>query len=74
MERFWLEYDRHRWRFKDLREFILWYNRIHGALWLEIGGTLSDAFIRKTSEELLFGLILSISEKNEKGGITDGFK
>ena len=44
VERFWLEYDRHRWRFKDIHEFISWYNnRIHGALWIEIGETPEDA-------------------------------
>ncbi len=72
MERFWLEYDRYRRRFKDIREFILWYNnRIHGALWIEIGETPSDAFVRKTSEESLLELFFSISEKNDKGGLSN---
>ena len=45
VERFWREYDRHRWRFKDIHEFIVWYNnRIHGALWLEMGETPEDAY------------------------------
>ena len=37
VERFWHEYDRHRWRFLSMHEFIVWYNnRMHGALsgWL----------------------------------------
>ena len=75
VERFWLEYDRHRWRFEDLHEFISWYNnRIHGALWIEIGETPFEAFIRKAPEESLLGLFFSISAKNEKGGRNDGFK
>ena len=38
IERFWLEYDRHRWRFDGILEFVSWYNnRIHGAPWIEMG-------------------------------------
>ena len=33
VERFWLEYDRHRWRFATLEEFIDFANDLlHGAL------------------------------------------
>ena len=40
LERFWYEYDKHRFSFEDIQQFIDWYNaRIHGALWLEIGET-----------------------------------
>ena len=75
VERFWLEYDRHRWRFDKIYDFILWYNnRIHGALWLEMGETPSEAFLRKAPKESLLGLFFSISKKNEKGGISDVFK
>ena len=36
LERLWREYDKHRWRFKILNEWIKWYNnRLHGALKLE---------------------------------------
>jgi len=48
IERFWYEYDKHRWRFDSLNEFINWYNNlIHGALWLEIGENPKNAFERK---------------------------
>ena len=48
LERFWLEYDRHRWNFDTIDEFLAWYNnRIHGSLWLQIGENPSEAFIRK---------------------------
>jgi transposase InsO family protein len=59
IERFWYEYDRHRWRFNTLEEFIRWYNnRLHGALWLEIGETPDDALIRKLPPESLLGLFM----------------
>ena len=33
LERHWREYDRHRWRFKTLKEYMTWYNRrLHGVL------------------------------------------
>lgn len=55
IERFWLEYDRHRWRFASLEEFIDFANGlIHGALWdLE---TPREAFQRKLPPEALLGL------------------
>jgi transposase InsO family protein len=66
VERFWLEYDRHRWRFSSMDEFIEWYNRrIHGSLWLEIGENPNDAFIRKAPPESLLGLFLSLPPGGE---------
>ena len=36
LEHHWLEYDRHRWRFKTLKEGRVWYNRrLHGGLNLD---------------------------------------
>src|SRR3989344_5988712 len=33
LERLWHEYDKHRWRFRSLKEWIDWYNdRLHGAV------------------------------------------
>lgn len=57
LERLWLEYDRHRWRYSDICEFINWYNnRMHGALWMEIGECPKDAVIRKSQPESILGL------------------
>ena len=57
IERLWLEYDRHRWRFSSLDEFISWYNsRIHGALWVDIGETPEEAVYRKLQPEAIIGL------------------
>ena len=57
LERLWYEYDRHRWRFATLREFIEWYNgEIHDALWLEMFETPKAAFQRKLPVEVLLGL------------------
>jgi len=54
VERFWLEYDRHRWRFNNTHEFVSWYNsRILGTLWLELCETTKKTFIRKAPEESL---------------------
>jgi len=48
VERFWLEYAHHRWRFSPIHEFVGWYNhRIHGSLCLKSGENPHDAFIRK---------------------------
>ena len=48
LERFWYEYDRHRFSFENIQQFIDWYNaRIHGALWLEIGEKPKEAFVRE---------------------------
>jgi putative transposase len=66
LERFWLEYDRHRWRFESLESFLLWYNnRIHGALDYFNGETPEEAFIRKSPPEAILGRFL-------KGGDWDG--
>jgi len=57
IERLWLEYDRHRWRFKTLKAWIEWYNnRLHGALDLQNAETPSEAFIRKLQPESIIGL------------------
>jgi len=57
LERHWLEYDRHRFRFDSIHEYADWYNRrIHGALWVEIGESPEEAFLRKLPQESLLGL------------------
>lgn len=57
LERLWYEYDKHRWKFKTLKEFIDWYNdRIHGSLDLKYGETPNEAFIRKLRPESGLGL------------------
>lgn len=55
VERWWYEYDKHRWRYRTLQEFLDWYNdQIHDALQeLE---TPREAFQRKLPEEVLLGL------------------
>jgi transposase InsO family protein len=59
LERLWLEYDRHRWRFATLSEFIEWYNgQIHGALWIETFETPQEAWQRKMPPDVLLGLHL----------------
>ena len=66
LERLWYEYDRHRWRYATLREFIEWYNdQIHDALWLEMYETPREAFQRKLPTEVLLGLHL---RQVESGG------
>ena len=66
LERLWYEYDRHRWRYATLREFIEWYNdQIHDALWLEMYETPGEAFQRKLPTEVLLGLHL---RQVESGG------
>ena len=65
LERLWYEYDKHRWRFKTLQEWINWYNnRLHGALNLEWAETPNEAFIRKMPPESLIGLMFN--EKRKK--------
>lgn len=62
LERFWLEYDKHRWTFGSLDEFIVWYNRrLHGALWLEIGECPDDAVWRKNQPGSILGLLWGMS-------------
>jgi len=64
LERLWYEYDRHRWRFSTLQEWIDWYNnRLHGALNLEWAETPNEAFIRKMPPESLIGLMFNESAK-----------
>jgi putative transposase len=57
LERLWYEYDKHRWRYATLSEFIDWYNdQIHDALWAELFETPREAFQRKLPPEVLLGL------------------
>jgi len=57
LERFWQEYNRHRWRFDKLEDFLDWYNaRLHGALRLDWAETPNEAFIRKRRPENILGL------------------
>jgi putative transposase len=59
LERLWREYNRHRWRFTKLEEFIDWYNdQVHGALRREWFETPKEAFVRKLPTETLLGLHL----------------
>lgn len=62
LERLWYEYDKHRFSFGSIDEFISWYNnRIHGALWLEIGERPEEAFWRKLPPESLLGLFMGMN-------------
>ncbi len=64
LERLWYEYEKHRFSFDSINEFIEWYNnRIHGALWLEIGERPEEAFIRKLPPENLLGLFMKMNEE-----------
>jgi len=61
VERFWLEYDRHRFRFNTIEEFASWYNnRMHGALLMDIGETPNEAVVRKLPPEAKLGLFLML--------------
>ena len=58
IERHWLEYNKHRWRFKTLKEYMAWYNhRLHGALNLDWAETPEQAFVRKMLPESMVGLM-----------------
>jgi len=58
LERLWREYNKHRWRFSSLQEWIDWYNnRLHGALKLEWAETPTEAFQRKLRPECLVGMM-----------------
>ena len=58
LERHWLEYDRHRWRFDSLKEYMVWYNRrLHGGLDLDFGECPDKAFVRKMRPESMVGLM-----------------
>lgn len=62
LERFWYEYDKHRWRFESLQSFLSWYNdRLHGALWLEIAETPNEAVVRKLQPASLLGWFMGWS-------------
>ncbi|MGI0053628.1 MAG: hypothetical protein ACREC5_03560 [Thermoplasmata archaeon] len=66
LERLWYEYDRHRWRFATVEEFIDWYNdQIHDGLWVEMYETPKEAFQRKLPPEVLLGLHLRRIESVE---------
>lgn len=62
LERLWREYDRHRWRYATLAEFIDVYNHaIHGSLWdMECP---AEAFQRKLPPETLLGLHEQLIER-----------
>ena len=63
LERLWFEYDRHRWRFESIDDFINWYNRrLHGALWLEIGETPEEAIMRKNQPGSILGLFWRMNQ------------
>ena len=56
LERLWLEYDRHRWRFESIEAFLKWYNnRIHGALDYINAETPQEAFLRRSPPEAILG-------------------
>lgn len=53
VERRWLEYDRHRWRFNSFEEWTQWHNnRLTTALDIEHYETPNDAFLRKLPNTL----------------------
>ncbi len=63
LERCWYEYDRHRWRFGSIDEFIAWYNaRLHGDLLVAIGECPGEAVYRKLQPGILLGLFMGWSE------------
>lgn len=69
LERLWLEYDRHRWRFPSFDEWKNWYNnRLHGALKLEWGETPNEAFVRKMPPESMLGLFFR-RNSGRRGGL-----
>jgi putative transposase len=59
LERLWLEYDRHRWRFGSLEAWIAWNNdQIHESLWIERFETPTEAWQRKMPIEVQLGQFL----------------
>ena len=61
IERLWLEYDRHRWRFSSMQEFLDWSNdQVHDELWIDdelgIYETPVEALQRKLPQEVLLHL------------------
>ena len=64
VERRWYEYDKHRWRFKTLQEWIDWHNeRLTTALDIEHYETPNEAFVRKLPN--LAGLFWRLTENGE---------
>lgn len=56
-ERWFQEYEKHRSRFKTLKQFINWYNnRLHGSLDLSTAETPNEAFAKKLQPECILGL------------------
>ena len=52
-----VKYDRDRWRFGSIDEFIQWHNqRMHGALWVDIGECPQNAVFQKSNPANLLGL------------------
>ena len=64
VERRWYEYDKHRWRFKTLQEWIDWHNdRLTTALDIEHYETPNEAFVRKLPN--LVALFWRLTENEE---------
>ena len=64
LERRWYEYDKHRWRFNQLQQWIDWYNnRLTTALDIEHYETPNEDFIRKLPN--LLGLFWRWVENGE---------
>ncbi|MFQ5621628.1 MAG: hypothetical protein ACE5FT_07375 [Candidatus Nanoarchaeia archaeon] len=62
LERWVQEYKKHRDRFDSPQEFAKWYNnRLHGALWLEMGETPNEAFQRKLRPEVLLWMFFRLN-------------
>ena len=56
LERFWREYDRHRWRYATLEEFLEWHNdQVPESLWVEMHETPREAWQRKMPGEVQLG-------------------
>jgi putative transposase len=67
LERIWAEYDKHRWRFATLAEYIAWTNdRPHSA---HAYATPNQAFQRKLPPEVLLGLHQRLVE-NRRNPVT----
>ena len=72
-ERFWLEYDRHRWRFGSMQEFLDWYNdQIHDELWIDtqlgIYESPREALYRKLQPGVLLRLHHHLVESSAEAG------
>lgn len=69
VERRWKEYDKHRWRFETLQEWVDWYNnRLTTALDIENYETPNTAFIKKLPNllELFWSRIENEEQKTKK--------